>query len=191
MGRRLRPLRDDHDGDDRPARDGDAEGVQRPVRLWLTELGYQSNPPDRLLGVSPALQASYIAACRLQAAWATPRVDLLIQYLYRDEPGLGPLAERSRDRGRQRQAGDGRRRGPARPGEPDGLDDTRLGSRPPRVAASARTACSGERHAGWTAVGGSERTRADGTIQRKVQASRGTQLRLLASGDPGNTLVVR
>ena len=63
------------------------KAFKRPVRLWLTELGYQSNPPDRLLGVSPALQASYIAAAAYKA-WATPRVDLLIQYLYRDEPGL-------------------------------------------------------------------------------------------------------
>ena len=61
------------------------KAFKRPVRLWLTELGYQSNPPDRLLGVAPALQASYIAAAAYKA-WATPRVDLLIQYLYRDEP---------------------------------------------------------------------------------------------------------
>ena len=59
----------------------------RPVRLWLTELGYQSNPPDRLLGVAPATQATYIAAAAY-SAWATPRVDMLIQYLYRDEPAL-------------------------------------------------------------------------------------------------------
>ena len=37
--------------------------------------------------MSPALQATYIAAAAYKA-WATPRVDLLIQYLYRDEPGL-------------------------------------------------------------------------------------------------------
>ena len=28
------------------------KAFKRPVRLWLTELGYQSNPPDRLLGVA-------------------------------------------------------------------------------------------------------------------------------------------
>ena len=30
------------------------------ARIWLTEYGYQTNPPDRLLGVSPALQARYM-----------------------------------------------------------------------------------------------------------------------------------
>jgi hypothetical protein len=57
------------------------------ARIWLTEYGYQSNPPDRLLGVSPALQARYLS----EGAWAAyraPRVDLLIHFLYRDEPSL-------------------------------------------------------------------------------------------------------
>jgi hypothetical protein len=57
------------------------------ARIWLTEWGYQSNPPDRLLGVSPALQARYVS----EGAWAAyraPRVDLLIHFLYRDEPSL-------------------------------------------------------------------------------------------------------
>src|SRR3954454_461619 len=31
-----------------------------PQTLWLTEYGYQTNPPDRILGVSPARQAQYI-----------------------------------------------------------------------------------------------------------------------------------
>ena len=44
---------------------------------------------------------------------------------------------------------------------------------------------------GWRPVGGVQRTRADGTLQRKVVAAKGTKLRLLANGEPGNTLVVR
>jgi hypothetical protein len=57
------------------------------ARIWLTEYGYQSNPPDRLLGVAPSLQARYVS----EGAWAAyraPRVDLLIHFLYRDEPSL-------------------------------------------------------------------------------------------------------
>ena len=57
------------------------------ARIWLTEWGYQSNPPDRLLGVSPGLQARYIG----QADWLasrTPRVDMLLQFLYQDETAL-------------------------------------------------------------------------------------------------------
>jgi hypothetical protein len=55
------------------------------VRIWLTEYGYQTNPPDRLLGVSYATQAHYLADAALRA-YEAPRVDLLIQYLVRDEP---------------------------------------------------------------------------------------------------------
>lgn len=57
------------------------------ARVWLTEYGYQTNPPDRILGVSQSLQARYIGESAYQA-WHSPRVDLLIQYLYRDEPNL-------------------------------------------------------------------------------------------------------
>ena len=103
------------------------KAFKRPVRLWLTELGYQSNPPDRLLGVAPALQASYIAAAAYKA-WATPRVDLLIQYLYRDEPTDRSLAERAR-LGRaaprsSRSAGSRRR---SRRSSRKGVDDCRVG----------------------------------------------------------------
>ena len=57
------------------------------ARIWLTEYGYQSNPPDRILGVSPALQARYVSE-GAYAAYRAPRVDLLIHFLYRDEPTL-------------------------------------------------------------------------------------------------------
>jgi hypothetical protein len=57
------------------------------ARIWLTEYGYQSNPPDRVLGVTPALQARYEAEGSY-AAYRAARVDLLIHFLYRDEPTL-------------------------------------------------------------------------------------------------------
>jgi hypothetical protein len=57
------------------------------ARIWLTEYGYQSNPPDRLLGVSLALQARYIGE-GAYVAYRTPKVDLLIHFLYRDEPNI-------------------------------------------------------------------------------------------------------
>ena len=55
-------------------------------RIWLTEYGYQTRPPDPF-GVSPARQAAYIGQAALRA-YEAPRVDMLIQYLYRDEPTL-------------------------------------------------------------------------------------------------------
>lgn len=57
-------------------------------RIWLTEFGYQTNPPDRLLGVSPSLQARYVAEAG-RRAYEAPRVDLLIHYLVADEPQVG------------------------------------------------------------------------------------------------------
>lgn len=56
-------------------------------RIWLTEYGYQTNPPDRFLGVSTAKQARYLG----EAAWRSFKarnVDMLIHYLYRDEPDV-------------------------------------------------------------------------------------------------------
>jgi hypothetical protein len=55
-----------------------------PKRVWLTEYGYQTDPPERMLGVSPAAQARYLAEASLRA-YRAPRVDLLIHFLVRDE----------------------------------------------------------------------------------------------------------
>jgi Cellulase (glycosyl hydrolase family 5) len=57
------------------------------ARIWLSEYGYQTNPPDRLLGVSPALQARYVGE-GAYVAYRTARVELLIHFLVRDEPNL-------------------------------------------------------------------------------------------------------
>jgi len=55
-----------------------------PKRIWLTEYGYQTNPPDLFLGVSWALQAQYLAEASLRA-WKLPNVDMLINFLVRDD----------------------------------------------------------------------------------------------------------
>lgn len=56
-------------------------------RIWITEYGYQTNPPDRLFGVTYSQQAAY-----LQQAWnklkAIPQVDMFIWFLLRDEARL-------------------------------------------------------------------------------------------------------
>jgi hypothetical protein len=56
-------------------------------QVWLTEYGYQTNPPDRWLGVSPSLQALYVSEAAL-VAYREPHVTLLIQYLLQDEPNV-------------------------------------------------------------------------------------------------------
>jgi hypothetical protein len=53
-------------------------------RLWLTEYGYQTNPPDPIYGVSPAAQARYVAEAALRA-FRAERVDMLVQFLVRDD----------------------------------------------------------------------------------------------------------
>jgi hypothetical protein len=57
-------------------------------RIWLTEYGYQTNPPDRHLGVSKALQARYLAQAAYMA-YKAPRVDLLVHFIVRDEAKIG------------------------------------------------------------------------------------------------------
>ena len=54
-----------------------------PKRIWLTEYGYETNPPDPN-GVSWALQSQYLAEAAMRAA-AAPYVDLLIQFMVQDE----------------------------------------------------------------------------------------------------------
>ena len=58
------------------------------MRIWVTEYGYQTNPPDSFFGVSPARQALY-----MQQAWdklsANPKVDMMIWFLLKDESRVG------------------------------------------------------------------------------------------------------
>jgi hypothetical protein len=53
--------------------------------LWITEYGYQTNPPDPAFGVSWVRQASY-----LKQAFAigrrNPRIQMMLWYLLQDEP---------------------------------------------------------------------------------------------------------
>ncbi|HEU5490794.1 MAG TPA: hypothetical protein VFU84_08365, partial [Gaiellaceae bacterium] len=52
-------------------------------RIWLTEFGYQTNPPDIFLGVSLTKQAEYVASASRRVHMA-PSVDMLIFFLVRD-----------------------------------------------------------------------------------------------------------
>ncbi len=59
-----------------------------PKPVWLTEYGYQTNPPDDLLGVTLQRQATMLSLAAMRV-WRLSRVTMLIQYLYRDEVALG------------------------------------------------------------------------------------------------------
>jgi hypothetical protein len=145
------------------------------TRIWLTEYGYQTNPPDRFLGVSYAAQARYLSEAALKS-YESPRVDVLIQYLVEDEPDIArwqsglmtdtglekpayeafrfPLAERSRT----------------------GLTTTLWG----QVRPGGRQSYVLQRYTGggWHAVGGTATTTARGYLQRVVRAGSGTRFRL-------------
>jgi hypothetical protein len=53
--------------------------------LYLDEYAYQTDPPDRVLGVSPARQAAWLQQAAY-LAWRHPRVRGLTWYVWRDEP---------------------------------------------------------------------------------------------------------
>jgi hypothetical protein len=150
-------------------------------RIWLTEYGYQTNPPDRWLGVSRELQARYLAEAALRA-YRSPRVDMLIQFLVRDEPiearwqsglvGIDgvekpsyqafmlPLAQASRSGARTVLWGQVRPR--------SGAQTYRLQQ---------------FRGGRWGWVGSTARTNGQGIFQRAVTATPGTRLRIWSPRD--------
>ena len=152
------------------------------ARIWLTEYGYQTNPPDPF-GVSWAKQARFVGEAA-HRAYATPKVDMLIQYLYRDEPDLGrwqsglvtvngtvkparaaamlPLAQLARRRSKTRIWGQ------VRPGNG-------------RIRFVVQRSMHGGR---WLTLGSSRRTRPHGYFTLVVTAPRGSQLRVVAFDDP-------
>lgn len=59
-----------------------------PRHFWITEYGYQTNPPDRLFGVSDAKQAAWLTQA-YAIARKNPRIDMMLWFLIKDEPNLG------------------------------------------------------------------------------------------------------
>jgi hypothetical protein len=145
-------------------------------RIWLTEYGYQTNPPDRYLGVSPALQSRYLAEAA-HRAYATPYVDMLIQYLYKDEPdaarwqsglvtagGSPKLARRSAVL-------------PLAQVSRRGLRTVVWGQVRPEEGRQ-RYVLQQFRSGAWRSVGGVRTTTTRGFLSRTVRAGKGAKLRL-------------
>ena len=160
-------------------------------RIWLTEYGYQTNPPDRLLGISPATQARYVG----EAAWRVFKarnVDMLVHYLYRDEPDTARWQS--------------------------GLTTAGGGAKPSRAAFAVATAQAyrrglttavwghirpgeGRQHyllqqyrdGDWRTVNGAYRTTPGGYFYRYVRAGKGSRLRVIhtPTGTVSPLLVVR
>jgi hypothetical protein len=66
----------------------DKHPVTRGMPVWATEFGYQTNPPDRIVGISPSVQGRFMAE---SYDWleSTRRVPVLIWYGFRDPDQLG------------------------------------------------------------------------------------------------------
>jgi hypothetical protein len=62
-----------------------AYGVQRRLGLYLTEYGYETNPPNPFRGVTPRAQSLYLNEADYMA-WRDPRVRALAQFLLYDSP---------------------------------------------------------------------------------------------------------
>ena len=58
------------------------------MRIWVTEYGYQTNPPDPLFGVTLKNQALYMRQAWLKLV-ANPKVDMMIWFLLKDESRVG------------------------------------------------------------------------------------------------------
>lgn len=149
--------------------------------IWLTEYGYQTNPPDHQLGVSYATQARYIGEGALRA-YRAPRVDVLIHFLVRDDTNQAgwqsgffttsgkmkpsfdawrfPLAEVSRRGSRATLWGQIRPR--------SGRQTYRL-----QVF----------RGSGWRSIGGNSTTNGRGFFARTTALPRGARVRVYSIGD--------
>ena len=160
-------------------------------RIWLTESGYQTNPPDRGLGVSPALQARYLADAA-RRAHAASRVDVLIHYLVKDEPSTDRWQSGLFTSGGSAKPSLAAMSVPLAQVSRTGLrtvvwGQVRPGSGPQRYVLQQR------RGGFWHAVGGVRVTTPRGYLSRSLRAGRGAQLRLWhpASGTAGPALAVR
>ena len=70
---------------DRLQRGGRMKATTRRFNLFIDEFGYQTNPPDKLAGITPTQQDQWLQRAAYHA-WRNPRVKLFSQYLWRDEP---------------------------------------------------------------------------------------------------------
>ncbi len=156
-----------------------------PKRIWLTEYGYQTGA----FGVTQQRQAELIGQSALRVIKA-PRVDMLIHYLVKDEPEVArfqsglfnvagrpklaalafplPLAQAGRSRGQLVLWGQVR----PRKGRQTFRVQVRRGSR-------------------WTFVGGTRQTSARGFLSVRLDAPRGTRVRIYSPRDRAYSATIR
>ena len=159
-----------------------------PKRIWLTEHGYQTNPPDPLFGVSPLRQATYIGSAALRAYLAA-RVDVLIQFLIRDDAELGGWQSGlTYVTGKAKPSFDAFRL-PLAQYERDGRQTTLWGQVRPRAGPQPYRL---QRLQGgiWRSLGGVQQTNAQGTFLRTVDAGLGARFRVWSPRDRAYSAVL-
>ena len=158
-------------------------------RIWFTEYGYQTNPPDIFLGVSPEKQAEYVASAirRVQLA---PSVDMLIFFLVRDDAAHeGWQSGFTTVRGAKKPSYTAFRLSlmkTTRRGTLVGLWGrirTRTGAQPYRIRVY--------RDGGWTWLSGTRLTDSHGAFKLQVRAPAGSLVQVYSVRDRAAGLAVR
>jgi hypothetical protein len=72
---------------DKLQRHGRLKATTHRFYLYLDEFGFQTNPPDRIAGVSLSRQDKWLQQAAY-IAWRNGRVKLFSQYLWRDDPTI-------------------------------------------------------------------------------------------------------
>jgi hypothetical protein len=160
-----------------------------PKRIWLTEYGYQTNPPDLLLGVSPATQAQHMASAT-RRAYLAPGVDILLFFLVRDDTSSdGWQSGLLTASGKRKPAYTAFR-----------LPLTQAARKGSTVAVWGQIrAGSGRRpfrlrryeNGSWSWVGGTRWTDTRGVFSISVRAPRGSMLQVWSAGDRSYSLALR
>jgi hypothetical protein len=158
-------------------------------RIWLTEYGYQTNPPDRTLGVSWAAQARHLASAA-RRAYLAPRVDMLIHWLVRDETSAAGWQSGFFTVGGRTKPSYHAFWLPVTQAARRGANATIWGQIRPR---SGRQPFRVQRRVGgrWSWVGGTRTTNARGFLSLRVRAPRGSLVRVWSVRDRRPSLSLR
>lgn len=70
---------------DKVQRAGGLKPTTRRFNLYIDEYGYQTDPPDKIAGVTAKQQSAWLQRAAYQV-WRDKRVKLFTQYLWQDEP---------------------------------------------------------------------------------------------------------
>jgi hypothetical protein len=150
-------------------------------RIWLTEYGYQTNPPDRWLGVSYRKQVSLMSEAA-RRVYLAPYVDFLIHFMVRDDTDPGGWQSGFR-------AATGRKKPSYRAWSLPITQASRRGMRTV-VWGQIRDRTGRQlyrlqqrRNGAWRWVGGKRWTDSRGYYRRVVRAGRGSRLRIFSFED--------